>query len=242
MKKYEQPFYEKWYEKKVYAAEVIFDLLFDVIPPVKSAVDIGCGIGTFLSVLKKKGVTEVAGIDGPWVSEEKLCIPNGDFRRHNLEELEALERRFDLAISLEVAEHLAPESATRFVKMLTGASDFVLFSAAIPFQGGMHHVNEQWPEYWALKFQEEGFVALDLIRPAIWNETMIPSWYKQNTLLFVSQSRLSDLSLKEGHSVERDFIPPALIHPDTFLGKMKKIDSLKGTWKLFKQALFKKRP
>ncbi len=240
MKKYEQPFYEKWHDKKVHAAEVIFDLLLGILPPVNSAVDVGCGIGTFLSVLKKRGVTDIAGIDGPWVSSEKLCIPTGDFRRHNLEELTSLERRYDLAISLEVAEHLAPESATRFVKMLTGASDFVLFSAAIPFQGGMHHVNEQWPAYWALKFRAEGFAALDPIRPEIWNETMIPSWYKQNTLLFVKHSRLAELTLKQDYVADTSFIPPALIHPDTFMGKMKKINSVAGSWKLFKRALFKK--
>ena len=56
-----------------------------------------------------------------------------------------IDRRFDLALSLEVAEHLPPECGSEFVQTLTDLSSVILFSAAIPFQGGTDHLNEQWP-------------------------------------------------------------------------------------------------
>ena len=65
-----------------------------------------------------------------------------------------LERKFDLAISLEVAEHLKSSSSEDFVQSLTTLAPMILFSAAIPHQGGLHHINEQWLEYWGDLFNK----------------------------------------------------------------------------------------
>lgn len=74
-----------------------------------------------------------------------------------------------LAICTEVAGHLEPQHAAGLVRLLAGLSDAALFSAAIPRQGGDHHVNEQWPDWWAALFAAEGFHCFDLLRPALWS-------------------------------------------------------------------------
>jgi hypothetical protein len=52
---------------------------------------------------------------------------------------EHLVGRFDLAVCLEVAEHLPPERAESFIRELCDLAPVVLFSAAIPGQGGTGH-------------------------------------------------------------------------------------------------------
>src|SRR3546814_3871891 len=135
--------YDERHQKAVYSAETILSLLLPCLPPVRSAVDLGCGVGTWLSVLQARGAQEVLGFDGDWVDRQLLVIPQDCFRKTDLSRLESSGRRFDLAISLEVAEHLPAARAETFVQTLTSLSDFVLFSAAIPGQGGRNHRSEE---------------------------------------------------------------------------------------------------
>ena len=132
-------------------------------------VDVGCGHGTWLAAFQECGITDLTGIDGPWVKTEDILINATQYRSFDLAQPFDLERRFDLALSLEVAEHLAPASASSFVDSLVRLAPVVLFAAAIPGQGGVMHVNEQWPGYWVALFNERGYVAIDAIRPQIWD-------------------------------------------------------------------------
>jgi cyclopropane fatty-acyl-phospholipid synthase-like methyltransferase len=152
--------------------------------------DVGCGDGTWLSVFRKHGVEDITGIDGAYVSREQLQIPEDRFKDVNLAKPFSLGRFFDLAVCLEVAEHLPPECATGFIKSLAALAPVVLFSAAIPKQGGNHHINEQWPDYWASLFREHGLVPLDSIRKHVWQDDAVEFWYAQNTLLFVQANLL----------------------------------------------------
>jgi SAM-dependent methyltransferase len=151
-----------------------------------SVIDIGCGIGQWLAAFAAAGVSEIVGIDGPHVQRDNLCIPAGSFLAHDLRSNPpALGRRFDLALSLEVAEHLPEERAESFVSYLTALAPAVLFSAALPGQGGVGHVNEQWPWYWREIFGRYGFVCLDPIRKAIWQDPAVAIYYQQNLYLYV---------------------------------------------------------
>jgi hypothetical protein len=128
-----------------------------------------------------------------------------------------INRRFDLAVSLEVAEHLESGFAKGFVRSLVKLSSLVLFSAAIPYQGSPFHVNEQWPDYWAALFAEHGYVVIDCIRPTIWNNDQVEWWYAQNTLLFAEKDQLSrnaDLR-REWESTKPSQL--CLVHPKKFL-------------------------
>jgi SAM-dependent methyltransferase len=175
----------------------------------RSVVDVGCGTGAWLAVAAEHGIEDFLGIDGEWVDAGQLQIPEERFVARDLREPLQLGRRFDLAMSLEVAEHLPPESAETFVESLTRLAPAVLFSAAIPWQGGVNHVNEQWPEYWARTFRSRGFRPLDVIRPRVWHNTAVEWWYAQNTLLFVAD----DVSTTTVSGAVGDSAVDALVHP-----------------------------
>ena len=130
----------------------------------------------------------------------------------------SLTETFDLVISLETAEHLPKEVAGSFVESLTKLGPVVLFSGAIPFQGGVGHVNEQWPAYWAAHFRQHDYVAIDCLREQIWNNQNIAWWYAQNLLLFVKNDYLQSCKLLQAHCNE---MPLALVHPSLYLEKVK---------------------
>jgi hypothetical protein len=203
MTHYGKAFYDTRHEYTIYSARTILNIVRALLPRVDSAVDVGCGVGTWLSVLKDGGTAVIQGIDGHWVDKEQLQIPNECFLACDLNRPIDLGRRFDLAISLEVAEHLERKNAKGFVSSLAALSDFILFSAAIPGQGGVGHINEQWPNYWISHFGEEGFVGVDVVRKHVWNDEAIPLWYRQNTLLFVKRERTKDLKIGD----PRDAVP-----------------------------------
>ncbi|MES2597872.1 MAG: methyltransferase domain-containing protein [Verrucomicrobiota bacterium] len=168
------------------SAEVIVPLVLRLIR-AQSVVDFGCGLGDWLRVFSERGCSEVVGLDGPWVPADHLQIPKDAFRVMQLAESSpSLGRRFDLACSLEVAEHVPPDAGERLVKALTEAADVVLFSAAIPHQGGYMHVNEQYQSHWIDQFGKLGYAAHDLIRPQIWMDERCCWWYQQNILLFAT--------------------------------------------------------
>jgi SAM-dependent methyltransferase len=154
-------------------------------------VDVGCGIGAWLSVFQEQGVNDVVGVDGDYVPAASLLVSARDFTAHDLETPLRLDRTFDLAVSLEVAEHLPASSADNFVDSLCRLAPLVLFSAAVPGQGGRAHVNEQWQSYWARRFAKHGFSPADVVRPRIWDDPEIPWWYSQNTLLYGSEEAWS---------------------------------------------------
>jgi hypothetical protein len=153
-----------------------------------SVLDVGCGRGAWLAVCRDQGAKRIVGYDGDYVNRSSLLIPESCFRPTDLSKPFTIDDRFDLAICVEVAEHLPARMARLLVKALTGAAPAVLFSAAIPGQGGTKHINEQWPAYWQRLFAGQGFRRLDWIRPRIWHDHRVEGWYRQNCYLFVSQT------------------------------------------------------
>ena len=165
------------------SAQTIVPLVNELLRPA-SVLDVGCGVGTWLAEWGSAGVSDVLGIDGDYVDRTALQVPSDRFAPVDLQQSFSLGRKFDLVQTLEVAEHLDEAHADTFVESLARHSETVLFSAAIPGQGGTHHVNEQWPSYWAGKFARAGYTAYDVIRPQIWTDQRIMVWYRQNILLF----------------------------------------------------------
>lgn len=178
-----------------------------------SVLDVGCGIGTWLSVSKSLWKAEILGLDGDYVDRNlvKKYLTEEEFISHDLTKPLNLEKKFDLSLCLEVAEHLPEDSSDVLLDILVNHSDVVLFSAAIPGQGGQNHVNEQWPDYWAKKFGERGYVFLDPIRPLIWDNPKVDYWYRQNIFLVVKNSH--ELATKYTHS------HLSLIHPELYRAK-----------------------
>jgi SAM-dependent methyltransferase len=186
-KAYDQVFFEGLEVGSRRSASVMVPLVRRLVRP-DSVLDVGCGVGSWIAEWVNQGVTDVLGLDGDYVDKSMLKIPLKSFQSMDLQNPFWLGRRFDLAQSLEVAEHLDESCADAFVESLVGHADTILFSAAIPGQRGKHHVNEQWPSYWAKKFSHLGLKPFDIIRPAIWMDQRVDCWYRQNTILFSRES------------------------------------------------------
>lgn len=197
------------------AREIVPEVLRLVRP--RSVIDLGCGIGTWLSVFRELGVTDVVGVDGHWVERGRLKIPQENFLSADLRQPLALERTFDLAVSTETAEHLPPQSAASFVDSLTRLAPVVLFCAAAPFVPGNLHINCQWPSYWARLFQERGFAVTDPIRKRVWTNKKVRWFYSQTMLLFIEQTRLAQYPLLAGELVDATNACFDVIHPDYYL-------------------------
>ncbi|BBD69182.1 hypothetical protein NIES4072_34890 [Nostoc commune NIES-4072] len=224
---YKKEFYDAIKSYSLESAEVIVPLILDIIL-CRSIVDIGCGDGTWLKVFHDNGVKDILGIDGSYVDENILVIPKSNFISCDLENPGKLENKFDIAISLEVAEHLPIQCASLFIDYLTSLSDVIVFSAAIPGQGGENHINEQWPEYWSKEFSSKGYIVFDYLRKKVWNNEKVAAWYRQNLLLFIKQSYYEKQpflqEILKPYEVT-DFSLLSIVHPEIFSIK---IDMLKS--------------
>jgi SAM-dependent methyltransferase len=155
--------------------------------------DVGCGTGALLAALKDMGV-RVQGVEYAQAALE-LCRKRGlNVLRLDLEQpvgFDALDD-CDVSVSMEVAEHLPARFADRLVDLLCRARSAVVFTAAVPGQGGSDHVNEQPREYWIEKFTARGF-DYDAARTARWREQWrerdVCRWYHENLMVFTRGSR-----------------------------------------------------
>ena len=198
------------------SAKIILPLVNKYISP-KSVIDVGCGVGNWLKVWKEDlGVNDIQGIEGPYITKDVMQIPSDFVLLQDLKLSLQIHRRFDLAMSLEVAEHLPETSADHFVSTLTRLSDIVLFSASIPGQHGTYHINEQIPEYWAKKFNAHGFVAVDVIRDLIWNHPDVEWWYKQNIMFYIHQNVIPAHKELQEISLRTDPANLLRIHPTIY--------------------------
>lgn len=220
MKLYSQSFYEHLDRRSTESAREIAPLVIDLVQP-ESVVDVGCGVGSWLSVFKELGVAEIFGVDGRWVDKERLKIPKDHFLAHDLGKPLDLDRRFDLVVSLEVAEHLPEDKAEVFIETLTSLGPVILFSAAIPFQRGRHHLNEQWPDYWAGIFRKHDYQPIDCIRKKIWQNDQVPWWYAQNILVYAKNEAIAHNPrlAQEQRCTSPDQL--SLVHPRKYLETVK---------------------
>lgn len=203
---------------------IIVPILVDVLNP-KSAIDIGCGIGTFLNVFKKLGVTDIIGHDGKWVDRTKLSkhISTKHFIETNLEQNFSINREFDVGVCLEVIEHINEESGIRLVEELANHCKYIIFSCAIPGQKGQNHINEQWPTYWNDKFAKHGLVCYDVFRPILWNNKSVARWYKQNMFLYTKPENEEIIKQFEAY-FDSEF--KNYVHPDYYNISVKEVNQL----------------
>lgn len=206
---YTSDWYRQVQEESASSAAVIVPQLCRLFSP-HSVIDVGCGRGHWLVEFEAEGVVDIRGVDGPFLALDDLLIDRDRFVRADLEEGFQTEERFDLALCLEVAEHLGPRAARPLVAALVELAPVVVFSAAIPHQGGEHHVNERWQSYWCRLFEEAGRRPVDLLRPLLWRDERVQWWYAQNLFLYVTDEVFESL----GHP---EHGPLDLVHPSNYL-------------------------
>ncbi len=175
--------------------------------------DVGCGDGTWVKKFRELGL-EGYGIDGPWSPFRDAIL--WDFsKRRDLSEIILPRRHFDFILSLEFLEHLDQKNSRQIIEWLCSLTNTVVFSAALPGQGGTHHINEQRVEYWTKQFSDFGFVACDALRPKIWSNSDIAPWYRQNILMFFREKvpvEIEHFAADAWASATR--APLSLFHPD----------------------------
>ena len=176
---YSPDFYETIRQGCRSSAEAVVPIVLEQLQPYEPAtvVDVGCGEGWWGKAFQDAGC-EVLGLDGDYVESPAIDLHFADLARPR-----ARTETYDLAVALEVAEHLPPERAAGFVEDLCAFAPVVLFSAAIPGQGGVGHLNEQWPVYWVELFEAQGYSCSGALRWLIWTDDRVENWYRQNLMV-----------------------------------------------------------
>jgi SAM-dependent methyltransferase len=214
LRKYDRRYFDQKHKAKLRAAGVVLSRLLHTLN-VRAVVDLGCGSGPWLAAAISLGVEDVLGIDGSEGATATLAIPREQFIECDLERvLPFVDRRFDLAICLETVEHLSDAAGDRCVDWLCDKSDVVLFSAAIPGQGGIGHVNEMWTSEWARRFALRDFRAFDVVRDEIWSNVSVPYWYRQNIVVFAKSFPAAEVT---------DLERLNRVHPELFLTRLKQL-------------------
>jgi SAM-dependent methyltransferase len=194
-----------------------------ILPPLvalfgaRSMLEVGCGNGHWTQAGIDAGIAEYTVVDGPWNNREHLLVDRAHFVEARLEVPLALGRRFDLAVCLEVAEHVEAGSAGILVQSLCDAADVVVFGAAIPLQGGFGHINEQWPSYWRAKFEALGYRPHDLVRPRHWDDAAIHYWYRQNMFVYVRETNTAASRIAAEAAPQASLALFDAVHPDKFM-------------------------
>ena len=212
---YDREFFKQLSGGSYRSATEIVPILIELFQP-RSVIDVGCGIGTWLRVFREKGVTAITGIDGPYVEETDLLIPSETFLKADLSRPIKVPKRSDLALCLEVAEHLPTERSASLVNTLCAMSDIVVFSAAIPHQPGTDHINCQWQSYWADLFASEDFGAFDLLRPMIRGDDAVDWWYQQNMIIFIKLANENAKRFHPSASKSLDLVHPSLYQHNSY--------------------------
>jgi SAM-dependent methyltransferase len=199
------------------SAEQVLPVILALYNP-DSMLDIGCGNGTWLLAASKLGIQDLFGVDAQESDAGNWPLSKDQFSIKDLTQPFSLGRKFDMAICLEVAEHLPPTAASTLIDSLVKHSDLIVFSAAIPGQEGDRHIHNNEPAYWQQLFRERGFNTQDNIRPQIWDNEKVFWWYRQN--IFIAQ--------KSRDECKKPFDKiPHLVHPEHFKEKIESVERYK---------------
>jgi SAM-dependent methyltransferase len=202
------------------SATVIAPLLVDLVHP-QSVLDVGCGDGAWIGAFATLGVSDALGVDT--ADPAAVALPPDRYRRVDLNQGFDPGRRFDLVVCLEVGEHLRPDAARALVGTLVRSAPVVAFSAAIPGQGGIGHVNEQWPDWWRARFADHGYRQHDVLRRVLWTNDDVAFWYAQNLFLYAEP----DWEPPAGTVVPGGALPERLVHP-ALLARARAVPSVRA--------------
>jgi len=213
---YDKNFHHGHIDASLQSARIYLKYFWQFFQP-DSVLDVGCGRGAWLKACHELGSNTLIGFDGGWNDQSSMIDDAICFQTVNLNEPFSIPQKVDLAMTLEVAEHLDPATAPQFVNCLADAADVVLFSAAYKNQGGTYHINEQPHSFWAHLFAKHDFVPFDLFRPVFWGNEDISYWYRQNVFLYLEKNSAACQKLRaHGFSEIADVSFMNCIHPQLY--------------------------
>lgn len=223
------------------SAEIIVPMIINEFNP-KSVIDVGCGIGSWLSVFYKNGITDFIGLDTEFINSENLKIPKDRFLKVDICKPINISEKYDLAVSLEVAEHIPEEFIDIYIESLIKLSDLILFSGAIPLQGDikMGHVNEKWQSEWIKIFENKGYYVYDAFRKRIWDNINIEPWYIQNMFVFINKKVIDNYKIivnQINNSESYDIIHPRMYLMSNLWGELKKNNNKRNIINKYKSLL-----
>lgn len=143
--------------KLAWRVPIVCDAIEAVFKPA-TIVDVGCATGDFVKGFQDRGLMAL-GIEGskncaPFLEAPQSTVLIMDLRRQ-FTKLDL--GPFDVALCLEVAEHIEEEFVEEFLDNLCALSKTIVMSYAPPGAGGHHHVNCQHAPYWLMKMAQRGF-------------------------------------------------------------------------------------
>lgn len=155
---YDARFFEEWgrgNDAYVTSARIVAQAIYDMFRP-ESLVDLGCGCGVYSQYFIEKGVRVLAidGAQAPAAHAFPVPVRLADVTVP----IDGERDDYSLTLCLEVAEHIPGEFVDPFLDNVTRFSSRVVMSAAPPFQGGHHHVNEQPKRYWVERMANKGWI------------------------------------------------------------------------------------
>jgi SAM-dependent methyltransferase len=168
--------YDKLNEEEQPFADRLAYYIKQFISP-NDVLDIGCGPGTYVYSLRRMNIT-ATGID--------TIIGKEHLRKQSI--LDMTDEKADLVICMEVAEHIDARYEDVIVKKIASAvGRTLIWTAAIPGQGSVGHINCKNKEEWSKKLSAEGLSRnhsrenhlVDFIR-----QGYHMGWFTQNLLYF----------------------------------------------------------
>jgi hypothetical protein len=158
----------------------------------KQIIDFGCGTGALAKAFACLGV-QVQAIDG-YSEPDFSTHDNIRFTKLDLNDIDAVheflkqfDAKFDLAISIEVAEHLNPAVSSSFIEWMTSVADVIVFSAAVPSQDGDGHINCRSRSDWYQFIKKYDFTIADTLRQHFISNPNLGLWHKFNVVDYVQK-------------------------------------------------------
>ncbi|MFA5109565.1 MAG: methyltransferase domain-containing protein [Patescibacteria group bacterium] len=189
---YDNNFFRKTIKLEAPAAARFVEIILKYYAP-KSVVDIGCGVGLYLKEFAERGIEDLLGLDGSPAAAEEFLFNRDHLVIFDLAGRYRFEKKYDLGLCLEVAEHLREEDADTLVGTVTDAADDIIFTAAVCGQGprSIGHINEQPSDYWIKKFKSKNFSYLKSRTEKMKKEMKAKGvvWWLVNNLMIFSQNK-----------------------------------------------------
>jgi hypothetical protein len=137
----------------------LFARVFNDLFGPNSLVDIGCGLGWFISwFLENRPDMPCLGLEGAEGAFEVMAsdVRTRCIRRDLRDPVDVALTDYDWSVSIEVAEHIEEDYVLRYLGWITQTPNLLL-TAAPPRQTGKGHVNLQPPAYWVDKLRYFGY-------------------------------------------------------------------------------------